>query len=169
MAVLIGMSGSVAGKHIELDRSEVSIGRTDANTIELDDPAVSGAHCSVLRLEDGYFIRDNGSTNGTRLNNRTITEQMRLRPKDIIRVGSVEFLFDSEEIGGDRSSDMSQTEVEVTPGPAAVPDSFSSISPFGARGSGEKGKGLWYVLIIGVAILALAAVVLLFVKLVTAV
>lgn len=165
MAVLIGMSGDVEGRHIEVDRDEVSIGRSQDNTIVIEDAAVSGRHCSVLRQEDGYLLRDNGSTNGTRLNSRDVKES-RLRPKDIIRVGSVEFMFDAEEAGQIESAALDATEVEIDPGPAAAPQSFDSISPFGARKEG--GKGWWYILIVLVGILALAAVALLFFNLATA-
>ena len=167
MAVLKGMSGNVQGRDFEINRDEISIGRSEDNTIVIDDPAVSGRHCSVIRDGDTYLIRDHGSTNGTRLNARAISESP-LKPKDIITVGSVEFMFNAEQTGAPETGPVTQAEVEVTPGPTTAPESFESISPFGAR-KPEDSRGWWYILIALVGLLALVAVIILFFKLVTAV
>jgi len=165
MAVLVGMSGHVAGKNFEMDRDEISIGRSSDNTIELDDPAVSGRHCLIVRDGNNYVLRDLGSTNGTRLNSRDVKESI-LKPKDLIQIGSAELMFDSEDAGDFQTSTFAETQVEIEPGPATAPESFESISPFGARAK-DGGKGMWYFLIALVGFLALAAVVVYFISLLT--
>ena len=62
-------------REIALDRDELRIGRgraTDPDPPEIDlesDPAVSRRHATLVRQEDGsYAVVDQGSTNGTRLN-----------------------------------------------------------------------------------------------------
>lgn len=162
MAMLIGMSQEVKGTTLEITEEKITIGRKSDNTIPIDNPTVSGHHCEVY-LDDGrYVLQDLGSTNGTRVNNREITDA-RLRPKDIVQVGSIEFMFDAspgEKIADEREQ---TTNVEVAPGPAAAPESFGNISPFGARRA-EK-KGMWFILIILLGIVALGALVLLFIQL----
>jgi hypothetical protein len=167
MASLTGMSGDIKGKAFDLDRDETKIGRGSSNHIVLDHPTVSGHHCSVIREGERYLVRDLGSTNGTRLNGKSIKESP-LKPKDVIQAGSVEFLFDAAGADYPRDlGDFSDTQVEIAPGPAAAPQTFNTISPFGAKRR-EGGKGLWYALIALIGVLALAAVIYLFIKLMAA-
>ncbi len=164
MAVLIGMSEEVRGKKAEIDKDEFVIGRKSENDISIDNPTVSGKHCIIVRTGNRYMVRDMGSTNGTSVNSREITESG-LKPKDILRVGSIEFLFDAtpgEVIEKDKES---TPEVEVAPGPAAAPESFGSISPFGTRG--REARKLWYMLITAIGILALVGVFYFFYILIT--
>jgi len=165
MAAIIGMSGDVKGKTYPLDRDVLSIGRSKDNTLVLDNPTVSGHHCSISRDGDRFVLKDLESTNGTRLNAKDVSES-KLRPKDLIQVGSVEFMFDAEGVmDAVETHSYAETHVEVAPGPAAAPESFSNISPFGARR--RENKGLWFLLIAVVGILALVVVVLFFFKLIT--
>ncbi len=165
MAVLIGMSAEVKGKTFPLDHDETTMGRSKDNVIMLDSATVSGHHCSVVREGDSYFIRDLESTNGTRLNSQPISKA-RLKPKDLLQVGSVEFMFDGELTEAVETQSFAEAaNVEIAAGPVAAPDSFASISPFGARRT--ESRGVWFILIVVVGILALVGVVLFFFKLIT--
>ena len=167
MAVLIGMSADVKGKNYTIDRDEFAIGRSADNAIPLGNHTVSGHHCQIIREGDRYLIRDLGSTNGTRVNSKEIKEGTPLRPKDLVQVGAVEFLFNSEELAVEQLPDSNmQTQVLITQGPTSAPESFNSISPFGARR--RDNPGIWIVIIVGVGALALAGVAYFFYKLVTA-
>lgn len=162
MAMLIGMSEEVKGTNIEIEEENISIGRKPDNTIPIDNPTVSGHHCEVYREEGAYYIKDLGSTNGTRINNQDI-EQSKLRGKDILQVGSIEFMFDASP-GEVLPDERAQTaNVEVAPGPATAPQSFGNISPFGARRA--ESKGLWFVIIVVLGLVALGALAMLLVKL----
>jgi pSer/pThr/pTyr-binding forkhead associated (FHA) protein len=164
MAALIGMSGDVKGKTFQLDRDVTSLGRSKDNTIVIENPTVSGHHCSVIREGNAYTLRDLESTNGTRLNAKEVSGEAKLRPKDLVQVGSVEFLFDAEQVDAVETHSYAEAHVEVTAGPATAPKSFDSISPFGARR--KETKGLWFLVITIVGILALVGVVMFFVQLV---
>lgn len=161
MAVLIGMSKDVKGKTVEITES-ISIGRRSDNILPVDNSSVSGHHCEIVFEDNQYQLRDLGSTNGTRVNHKDVTETT-LRPKDIVQVGSVEFMFDASP--GEMLSDKpAQTaKVEIAPGPAVAPSSFGSISPFGTRKS--KSKGLWFAIIAVLAVVVIVALVLLFMQL----
>lgn len=166
MAVLIGMSQEVKGKNVEIREDQISIGRKEDNTIPVDNPTVSGHHCLILHTDHRFMVRDLRSTNGTRVNNKEVKgEDVAIKPKDIIQVGSVEFMFDAAQ--GEVSIDepVKTTDVEVAPGPAAAPESFGNISPFGARRS--ESKGLWFLVIAALSLLALGAVAWFFFKLIT--
>ena len=97
MATLVGMSADARGQTFTVDRDETVVGRRPESNVVLAGTSVSGRHCMIRRDGFRYFIRDLGSTNGTRLNGREVNLEMRLRPKDILQVGSLEFLFDSDE------------------------------------------------------------------------
>lgn len=160
MAMLIGMSQEVKGTNLKITETAITIGRKSDNTVPVDNSTVSGHHCEVT-LEDGYFVvRDLGSTNGTRVNTREIKEA-KLRPKDIVQVGSIEFMFDAAPGEIIKEEPEQTANVEVAPGPAAAPESFGNISPFGARRT--DGKGLWFFIIVSLAVVALAALILLFI------
>ena len=164
MAVLIGMSGEVKGQSFEIEGNELKIGRSQDCNVPLNNPTVSGHHCSIYRDGDRYTLKDHDSTNGTRLNSRDI-EETPLKPKDLVQVGSVEFMFDAEHVEVVETNAYADTQVEVAPGPAAAPDSFANISPFGTRR--KESKGIWFLLITVVGVLALIGVILFFVKLAT--
>ncbi len=161
MAFLIGMSAEVKGNNHNLDRDRVSIGRNSTNLITVEHPTVSGRHCTIVREDKRYRVQDLGSTNGTRVNGKDIDDSP-LRPKDLLQIGSVEFMFDAEESEweSDTPKVRSEANVEVSNDPTVKPISFGSISPFGPRSRGNT--KMWYVLIgvIGVLALGLVAAVL---------
>ena len=95
------------GQTFTLDKEVTSIGRKDDVDIVLKDGSVSGHHADIYRVEqDGeilYVLRDNDSTNKTRINSVEIQEQV-LRNSDLITFGNVEVLFDGAP-GADADSD----------------------------------------------------------------
>jgi hypothetical protein len=164
MAALIGMSGDVKGKTFPIDRDVFTVGRSKDNAVMLDNPTVSGHHCSIIRDGDRFVLRDLESTNGTRLNAKEVTES-KMRPKDLVQIGSVEFIFDSDQLDAVETHSYAEAHVEVAPGPVAAPETFNSISPFGARQNDSK--GMWFLLISIFGLLALVVVILYFINLVT--
>jgi pSer/pThr/pTyr-binding forkhead associated (FHA) protein len=100
MPTLTLRSNGVTLREYELSGSRLTIGRRSDNTIQLDDPTVSGIH-AVLSLQpdpymDGQFrvtLVDFNSTNGVFINGERIRQQQ-LRPGDTIRIGQHELLFD---------------------------------------------------------------------------
>ncbi len=86
------------GKTFELNKDSMSVGRRDGMDICIKDASLSGYHADIIRSErDGktvYTLRDNDSTNGTRINNVPVTEQ-ELKNSDIILFGGVEVLYDN--------------------------------------------------------------------------
>ena len=88
------------GKTFEINRDAMSIGRRETMDICIKDSTLSGHHADIIRSQrDGktvYILRDNDSTNGTKVNNVPITEQ-ELKNSDLILFGAVEVLFDGDE------------------------------------------------------------------------
>jgi pSer/pThr/pTyr-binding forkhead associated (FHA) protein len=67
-------------------------GRKDGNAIVITDPYVSGTHGVIDVEDDGVYLTDTGSTNGTIVNGAKLAPNMRTRvsPEDSIMLGSLE-------------------------------------------------------------------------------
>lgn len=156
MAVLIGMSAEVKGQTHEISDAGITIGRSPGNTIVINNATVSGKHCEIRLDGENVVLKDFGSTNGTRVNNQDITAAV-LKPKDLVQVGSIEFLFNSQDIPlSEAEAIYNKTEIVEAAGPAVKPTSFNSISPFGARR--RENQSMWTIIITVVGLLALGVV-----------
>jgi hypothetical protein len=92
-ALLILKGDGKPGKTVyEINRGVTAIGRHEDNNIVLTDPSVSGHHAKIRFEEDGYFIYDFASTNGTRVNGHK-TYRKRINEGDIIQIGQPTFTF----------------------------------------------------------------------------
>ena len=70
-----------------------AIGRDpDANTLAVNDPALSAKHLKIVPEDGRYYVVDLGSTNGTFVGAERI-EARRLRPGDVIRAGQLEIEY----------------------------------------------------------------------------
>ena len=67
-----------------------TLGREADNTLSIPEAAVSRHHALVERRGDGFWIVDNGSTNGTVINGERVKAH-RLRNHDLVRVGDTIF------------------------------------------------------------------------------
>lgn len=70
-----------------------TIGRDSRNTISINDKYLSKFHARILQDENMYFLEDLKSANGTYLNDEKIIDAIELKSGDIIRIGSLKFLF----------------------------------------------------------------------------
>ena len=105
-------SGKGAGKTFYFDGGRVRIGRQSDNELVFYDTGVSRHHCEIYRAEEGYRIRDTGSSNGTFVDEEKVAD-ISLRSGARIRLGPIQFTFTQ---GGERSlGDTSPSVVEVRP------------------------------------------------------
>jgi transcriptional regulator with GAF, ATPase, and Fis domain len=92
MAALIGMSGPLLGRVIELTEGELTIGRDDANDLCISDPSISRRHCAIHADDGQFLVRDLQSHNGTQVNGATVTQHV-LQHGDHITLGRTQFTF----------------------------------------------------------------------------
>ncbi len=71
------------------------IGRSRGCDLVLDDPGVSRRHVEIRLADDGWIIRDLGSTNGIFLNRSHIDSAAVLRSGDRIELGETEMVFEA--------------------------------------------------------------------------
>jgi hypothetical protein len=82
------------GTRVEVGDEPVAIGRLPECEVVLADANVSRRHAEVRRQDDGFFVVDLGSTNGTRVNGQGVRER-RLADGDEISVGSTVLRFEA--------------------------------------------------------------------------
>lgn len=77
---------------MRLGDDTLTIGREQSNDLSLVDGSVSRYHARLERCEEGYILRDLGSTNGTIVDNESVKEH-KLLGGETIRFGSFIFKF----------------------------------------------------------------------------
>jgi len=79
------------GDPIPLLRAQLTLGRRESCDVSLRFPNVSGQHCELSFHEGVWYIRDLGSTNGTKVNGQQIQSTKLLRPGDEITIAKRRF------------------------------------------------------------------------------
>jgi hypothetical protein len=82
------------GTRVAVGEDPIVIGRAPECDIELADATVSRRHAEIVRDGDAWFIRDLGSSNGTKLNGAGVVDQI-LNDGDEIRLGAVTLRFET--------------------------------------------------------------------------
>lgn len=156
MAYLKIMSGDRKGTKITIDREEVVIGRAPENLVHLDDPSVSSRHCVIRRDGRRFTLTDLKSTNGTRLNNVGI-DSYRLSAKDIISAGSVDMLFDGDDIEDAKPTEIPPTIIQPAPDAFSDAEHTARIDTKPGFEKRRSSKGFWVGISIVTALCAVAA------------
>jgi hypothetical protein len=83
------------GQDYELDSAQLTIGRGGQNDIAIGtDEYASARHARFEPRQDGVWVQDLGSTNGTFLNGTRLDRPRRLAQGDIVRVGETDLRYE---------------------------------------------------------------------------
>ena len=93
METLIFVAGLQQGERFVIQKDAVRLGRERFNELTIDDEGAIRAHAEIRRRGGGLYLRDLGSTNGTFVNNRRVTE-CRLADGDRISIGTATMLVE---------------------------------------------------------------------------
>lgn len=144
---LVVLDGEHAGKAFEVAKSRVYVGRARVNDIAIEDSSISGTHFELRAEEDGFLLRDLGSTNGTRLGGCRVREAW-LEPEVTFRAGHTTFklstmgeeveipLSKEEHFGGVIGRSVAMREVFATLGKVAPSELTCLIE--GETGTGKE-------------------------------
>jgi hypothetical protein len=72
---------------VQLNGSGLTLGRSSVAAVVVDDVYVSDEHAQIVPGDDGWLVRDLGSTNGTFLNGAKVTQPTPLAAGDHLRIG----------------------------------------------------------------------------------
>ena len=85
-----------AGEEHALDSAPIMVGRGAQNDLGLGpDEFASARHARFEPRQDGVWLHDLGSSNGTFVNGSRLTRPRKLAPGDLIRIGETDLRFDT--------------------------------------------------------------------------
>lgn len=93
LVVIYTKEPTLLGKRFVLEYSPTRIGRGTDNHIVLDGDSVSRRHAHLERFDQGWCLVDDGSTNGTYLNDDMMSRAAILANGDRLKIGSTIFKF----------------------------------------------------------------------------
>jgi diguanylate cyclase (GGDEF)-like protein len=92
-AALVVIHGDGLGKKYDLGGSNLTIGRSRRSDIQVDQESVSRSHARLKTDGNTVTIQDDGSTNGTYVNDQATDGAISLRHGDFIKIGRTIFKF----------------------------------------------------------------------------
>lgn len=72
----------------------ITVGRAATSDIILDEQFVSSTHARLVPRGQFYYVEDLGSTNGTFVNERQVTEEAQLKLDSRLRIGETTFRYE---------------------------------------------------------------------------
>ncbi len=97
MARLLIKTEGLPNRTLELRLGVNRVGRVPENELQINHTTVSSHHCELMVTNDGVYLRDCGSTNGTFLNGEPVQEAW-LQAGQELRLGDVELVVESTEV-----------------------------------------------------------------------
>ncbi len=88
---ILAITGPLKGCAFQITSSELILGRDEANSICLEDDLASRQHTSLRLEDDRVVVRDLDSTNGTFVNNSSVSIKV-LEHGDRLKIGSSVFI-----------------------------------------------------------------------------
>ncbi len=94
--VVVKSADLADGEDFELNSAQLTIGRGNQNDVPIaTDEYASVRHARFEPRQDGVWVQDLGSTNGTFLNGTRLDRPRRLTQGDIVRVGETDLRYES--------------------------------------------------------------------------
>ena len=148
--------GVLKGKRFEIRSALTHIGRGAHNDVVIADDSVSDSHAKIQKRESGWYVVDMGSTNGTYVGGRRITDEKQLVGSPDIRFGGVKMVFQvaaeaAEDAKGTRA--IAGVRAQARQASAAAARATPPVSePAEAPPAGRKISGwIWVLLLLLVA------------------
>jgi sigma-B regulation protein RsbU (phosphoserine phosphatase) len=135
----------------ELSADDMVVGRDQFCDIVLRRHTVSRQHARIVRAEDGYYIEDLSSLNGTYLNGRRLEGRTLIKDQDRIHVYEVVTVFhegtpDAVRAALEDSTDVEPRKLEQEPLPEELAEQGQSsarpmqVEPRGAEAAADPGS-----------------------------
>ncbi len=95
---LVVVRGKPEGKVIPLVGPNFKIGRGETCHLRPNSEQVSREHAEFTIGDDAVIVRDLGSRNGTLVNGKALTDECRLKDRDLVQVGPLTFAVSIAEV-----------------------------------------------------------------------
>lgn len=89
----IKAEGPLKGTRFDLHAALTNIGRGEHNDIAIRDESISDSHAKIQKRADGWWVVDQGSTNGTYVGGRRVQGEQKLEGSPDIRFGGIKMTF----------------------------------------------------------------------------
>ena len=121
-AKLVDVSKVTGTPQFFLTSAHVKIGRSAANDFVIKEKTVSGKHAAIEQKQDGYYLTDLGSTNGTRINGKAIEPNVpqKLNDGDVIYFDKFSFVFQQETPVADRPTRLYEQTMDIISQPLSI-------------------------------------------------
>ena len=92
LAQVVVKHGPNAGSTFLLEAAVTTAGRNPDSDVFLDDVTVSRKHAEFRREDDGFYVHDQGSLNGTYVNRERV-DVTKLASNDEVQIGKFKLVF----------------------------------------------------------------------------
>lgn len=155
---LVMLSESLRGKSFDLTKELITVGRREPCDICIKDSTLSSHHCDLIRAGETYKIRDNDSTNGTRVNNVQLNpgDEVELKNFDVVQLGGVETLFECQNAADSSVGARTKTGIDLDHTESGLSTvTLDNYSPFAKeeRKLRERNRKLMWISLIAVGVL----------------
>lgn len=89
----IKAEGPLKGMKFDLHAALTNIGRGEHNDIAIRDESISDSHAKLQKRADGWWIVDQGSTNGTYVGGRRVQGEQKIEGAPDLRFGGIKMTF----------------------------------------------------------------------------
>jgi hypothetical protein len=89
MAKLVIRTPGLPAETIELKRGANRLGRSSGNDFQIFHDTLSRFHCEIEVKDDGLFVRDLDSSNGTYIDEQIVQARCQIRAGQMLRLGDV--------------------------------------------------------------------------------
>ncbi len=126
------LSGTLSGNSYELENGHILIGRSPNCTVKFDpfkENIISSQHAFVYSGADGFYVRDNSSTNGTYLNgNRIVNEPLNSGDEIVLGKDGITLRVEIEQAGAPVATVEEPAPTEDSGIPSTVPGAAPQIA-----------------------------------------
>jgi pSer/pThr/pTyr-binding forkhead associated (FHA) protein len=151
--------GPTKGSTFDIHVPLAHVGRGAHNDVVIADDSVSDTHAKIQRRDDGWYVVDVGSTNGTYVAGQRITSERRLDGSPDLRFGGVKMVFRPKDSSADNNKGTraiaSVDRAKLRPTTAAPVPAPQQVAPV-AEPETRSGLPGW---VWGVVVLAIGAAV----------
>ncbi|MDR1244898.1 MAG: FHA domain-containing protein [Endomicrobium sp.] len=96
--LVLKRKAEILGEYMLKRKDKIFVGRKKSNDIVINDKIVSEFHCSIVLNSGKYYVKDQNTLTGTKINGTTISEQ-EFFPGDQIGIGPYSILYIDDSAG----------------------------------------------------------------------